>query len=98
MFRVNWMRARSRRDRWHEEVSITSHEMVWIVLWFQTRARIWKDRAGSGPASPCLASYAYRQAATWDKLKRLASGHFHEVHKGFSKVYGYGTIERIDGN
>jgi hypothetical protein len=92
VYRVNWMRAKSRRDRWQEEVSITSHEMVWIVLWFQGQAGTWARQAESGDTFPSLVSYAYRQAATWNKLKRLAAFHFHQVHHDFSAVFGYGTI------
>jgi hypothetical protein len=88
------MRARSRRDRWQEEVSITSHEMVWIVLWFQARAELWRQRAENTEESTGLASYAYRQAAMWDKLKRLAVIHFGNVHKDFPSVFGYSSIKQ----
>ena len=86
------MRARSRRDRWQEEVLITSHEMVWIVLWFQTRSELWKQRAQSEDMPAELAPYAYRQASIWEKLKHLAAVRFHTVHKDFSMTFGYGNI------
>jgi hypothetical protein len=92
VYRVNWIRARSRRDRWQEELSITSHEMVWIVLWFQTQAEVWRRRAQVVDLSPGFASYAYRQSSMWDKLKQLAAGLFHKVHEEFSTVFGYGSI------
>ena len=70
-----------------------SHEMVWLVLWFQNQARTWKDRAEGRNTSPRLVSYAHRQAAIWNKLKQLAAFHFHTVHDDLSKVFGYRTIE-----
>ncbi|KAI6010227.1 hypothetical protein EDC04DRAFT_2522884, partial [Pisolithus marmoratus] len=33
-YRINWLKARARRDRWKEEVSLVRHEMLWTGLWF----------------------------------------------------------------
>ena len=68
--------------------------MVWIVLWFQTQAEVWRRRADSEGTSPGLTSYAYRQVSMWDKLKGLASNLFHEKHQDFSKVFGYYSIRQ----
>ena len=41
VYHVNWLCARSCQDRWKEELLITGHEMIWIVLWFQQRVEVW---------------------------------------------------------
>ena len=84
------MRARSRRDRWHEERLITSYEMVWVVLWFQHRAKLWNERAKS---SPQFAAYAYRQASNWEKLKEVALIRFRKANPKIVEVLGYTDIE-----
>ncbi|KAI6097069.1 hypothetical protein F5141DRAFT_1011533, partial [Pisolithus sp. B1] len=30
--KINWLKARARRDRWKEEVSLVRHEMLWTCL------------------------------------------------------------------
>src|SRR4051812_10275659 len=61
VYRISWLRAKSRQDRWNEELSMTSHEMVWVVLWFQRRSAVWRSRAASElpNGSPGLAAYAH---------------------------------------
>lgn len=96
---MNWIRARSRRDRWREEVSITSHEMLWIVLWFQTRADHWIKRAQNIELSTGLLPYAHRQAAMWERLKKLAIILFSKVYPDLSTVFGYRMIKQeVAGN
>ncbi|KAJ3531308.1 hypothetical protein NMY22_g8207 [Coprinellus aureogranulatus] len=44
LYRVNWIRARSRRDRWIEEIHYVKAEMGWYVRYmehFESRARKW---------------------------------------------------------
>jgi len=88
VYHVNWLRARSRWDRWKEELLITGHEMVWIVLWFQKQAEVWRHQADCVDASTGLASM-------WHKLKHLALVHFHKVHKDLSGVFGYSSIKGL---
>ncbi|KAF8219994.1 hypothetical protein L208DRAFT_1044301, partial [Tricholoma matsutake] len=33
-YRVHWLQANAKHDRWSEELSITSHEMAWIPHYF----------------------------------------------------------------
>jgi len=95
VYHVNWLRARSHQDQWKEEILIAGHEMVWIVLWFQKRAEVWRHQADCVDASTGLASYAYQQASMWHKLKHLALVHFHKVHKDLSGVFGYSSIKGL---
>jgi hypothetical protein len=93
VYRVSWIRAKSRHERWREELSISSHEMVWVPLWFQHRAREWKDRA-TKPGVEALAAYAYRQAANWDEMKQVALMRFEEANPEIVKVFGYSNINK----
>jgi len=95
VYHINWLRTRSHWNWWKKELSITSHEMVWLVLWFQNRADIWRHRAHSEDASTGITSCAYRQVSMWDKLKRQAVVHFYQVHKDFSCVFGYDSIASL---
>ncbi|KAI6007908.1 hypothetical protein EDC04DRAFT_2907519 [Pisolithus marmoratus] len=44
-YRINWLKARARRDRWKEEVSLVRHEMLWTGLWFEYHKKMWEQRA-----------------------------------------------------
>ncbi|KAI5990069.1 hypothetical protein EDC04DRAFT_2588096, partial [Pisolithus marmoratus] len=44
-YRINWLKARARRDRWKEEVSLVMHEMLWTGLWFEYHKKMWEQRA-----------------------------------------------------
>jgi hypothetical protein len=94
VYRVSWIRAKSRHDRWREEVSISSHEMVWVPLWFQYRAQEWRDRAAQ-QAGPGLSAYAYRQATTWERMKQVALARFHKANPEISSVFGYDNINML---
>jgi hypothetical protein len=45
VYRVHWLKAKSRRDRWREERILLASEMEWTELFFRHRARLWKDLA-----------------------------------------------------
>ncbi|KAJ3533206.1 hypothetical protein NMY22_g7429 [Coprinellus aureogranulatus] len=64
LYRVNWIRARSRKDRWAEEYKYVKAEMGWYTLYmshFEQRARDWaKLSLGDGHTA-----YANRQADMW---------------------------------
>ena len=94
VFRVSWIRAMSRRDRWKEELAITSHEMVWVILWFQHRATMWRTKASQAAnvfdvQSMDLRAYAYRQADNWERLRDTASSDFHKANERFTYTFGY---------
>jgi hypothetical protein len=95
VYRVSWFRAKSRHERWKEELSIASHEMIWIVLWFQNRVGLWKSRAlsASKHGSHGSAAYAFRQAYHFRRLKEEALSRFSSANKGLSTVFGYESIE-----
>ncbi|KAI6127051.1 hypothetical protein F5141DRAFT_994290, partial [Pisolithus sp. B1] len=45
VYRINWLKARARRDRQKEEVSLVRHEMLWTCLWFEYHKNMWEKRA-----------------------------------------------------
>jgi len=36
VYRVNWLRAKARMDRWQEEVTLVQNETRWMHLWLST--------------------------------------------------------------
>ncbi|KAK7694425.1 hypothetical protein QCA50_001611 [Cerrena zonata] len=69
LYRVNWLRAKSRRDRWAEELALTQAEMEWTRLFHHHRKNLWLGRANEAMAdNPKLQYYAQKQAKTWDLL------------------------------
>jgi hypothetical protein len=63
VFRVNYLRAKARYDRWLEESKLVPREMRWTMMYFIKRAERWeKLREASSGGKRC---YASRQAAMW---------------------------------
>jgi len=94
VYRVSWIRAKSRYDRWHEELLISSHEMVWVPLWFQHQAQEWRDRAMQ-QSDQGLAAYAYQQAANWEKMKQVALSRFRDANPEIVNVFRYSNINTL---
>lgn len=78
VYRVNWLRAKARRDRWDEELKLVKHEMSWVVLWFQHQRLVWEGRAvNSGRAGkPGHRIYAFKQVDLWRRLENRARKEF----------------------
>jgi hypothetical protein len=45
VYRVHWLKAKSRRDRWREEQILLASEMQWTELFFRHRASRWSALA-----------------------------------------------------
>ncbi|KAK7682710.1 hypothetical protein QCA50_014093 [Cerrena zonata] len=71
LFRVNWLRAKARRDRWAEEKILLKSELSWTKAYFQRRSDDWKSRITA--RSPGLACYAHLQKRHWDLFVLQAS-------------------------
>ena len=67
VYRVNWLRAKARRDRWVEEKDLLESELLWTKLYFEHQQQVWLDRA-SGACDRGFVCYAYRQARDWGLL------------------------------
>lgn len=66
VLRVNWMRAKSRRDRWVEEKTLLRCEMGWVRNFFARQVVLWKARASN--CSPGHTCYAYKQVHLWEQF------------------------------
>jgi len=67
VYRVNWLRAKARHDRWNEEKHIVEKEMVWTTEYFRNMHRIWAARSQRAiePDQSGLQSYAEKQMDMW---------------------------------
>lgn len=67
VYRVHWLRARARYERWREEMDLTSHEMLWTVNFFDFKSRQWKEWADTAYNNdrPGHYYYANRQYSLW---------------------------------
>jgi hypothetical protein len=72
VYRVNWLRAKARHDRWNEELLIVQHEMKWTILWFKHQIKEWKDRLKRSEKEnkPGHIAYAEKQVAMWKMFVR----------------------------
>ncbi|KAI6161829.1 hypothetical protein EDD17DRAFT_1480227 [Pisolithus thermaeus] len=70
-YHINWLKARARRDRWREEVSLVRHEMLWTTLWFQYQKEIWETRALQS-TEPGKEAYASKQVELWSDFTKKA--------------------------
>jgi hypothetical protein len=72
VYRVNWLRAKARRDRWSEELQIVRHEMRWTVLWFEHQMKEWQNRLDESVKEnkPGHIAYAEKQVAMWKRFMR----------------------------
>lgn len=64
VYRVNWLKAKARYDRWNEELTLVQHEMFWTVSWFRTQEARWRARADESTKDGHKA-YAEKQASMW---------------------------------
>jgi hypothetical protein len=78
VYRVNWLRAKARVDRWAEELTIVKHEMHWTTLWFQNQANVWEKRSNREDSKLPLGhkSYAVKQQKLWKAFQKKASERF----------------------
>lgn len=89
VYRIHYLRAAARYDRWAEEEVVTAHEMVWSRNYFQHRADVWTANA-DGPlaVTPGHTCYALRQSAFWKKLATTAWTMFKVVNPRVKQVFG----------
>jgi hypothetical protein len=90
VYRVHWLRAHAWHKHWAEELSITSHEMVWTQWYFTYQAECWMERAtkvNSG-SFPTAAAYARCQAASWVKIAASLAKLSHTINLRVVEVWG----------
>lgn len=78
VFRVNWLRAKARVDRWVEEEQLVKHEMEWTTIWFRNQAELWKERSERNDPNlpPGHKSYAAKQHKLWSAFQSKSSERF----------------------
>lgn len=78
VYRVNWLRAKARVDRWLEEQTLVKHEMYWTILWFRNQGKMWRDRSNSQDENlpPGHRSYAIKQENLWNRFEMKAVERF----------------------
>lgn len=64
VYRVNWLRAKARKERWEEEIELIQNEMDWTINSFHYHQKIWKQRVDEAE-SPGHRAYAWKQSSTW---------------------------------
>lgn len=81
VYRVNWLRAKARQDRWMEEVEIVKNEMRWTILWFEHQSKEWNDRLKESKKKEQWGhiAYAEKQITMWEKFIK-------EGERGFRKI------------
>jgi hypothetical protein len=88
VYRVHWLRANARHQRWVEELSITSHEMTWIPRYFLHRAEVW-IRHLKNITAPGAVAYTKRQAANWSEMAAVSMRIFKVVNPRVADVWGF---------
>jgi hypothetical protein len=78
VYRVNWLRAKARFNRWEEESEMVKNEMTWTVLWFENQRKRWQDRAEKSMERQQSghACYAWKQVEMWKVFRREAESTF----------------------
>ena len=77
VYRVSWLRAKARRDRWWEEGVMVSHEMLFVILAHRRDEHVWKERAERAENPEGKRAFAYSKMLV---AKRRAE----EAEKGFA--------------
>src|SRR5882724_5292586 len=79
VYRVSWLRAKARFNRWSEELEIVGHEMKWTVNWFRWKEEQWRLRLhelDNEERPPGLDCYCHKQMALWSALADQAQTQF----------------------
>ena len=80
VYRVNWLRAKARVDRWREELILVKNEMQWTKLWFQNQSNLWRERSKMEDDVLPIGhqTYAIKKQKIWDAFvkKSQASDSF----------------------
>jgi hypothetical protein len=78
VYRVSWLRAKARFDRWDEEEKMVRSEMTWTILYFQHQKEVWDERAKMSEVMEETGhtAYAMKQAEMWGKFAEEGTRRF----------------------
>ena len=71
VFRVSWLKAKARYDRWNEELQMVQAEMFWTTLWFKHQEDMWERRFMQA-IEPGHRAYAAKQQNLWERFRKKA--------------------------
>ncbi|KAG1722475.1 hypothetical protein EDB19DRAFT_1834998 [Suillus lakei] len=82
-YRVHWLRAKSLRDRWKEELLVVESEMDWTCNFFLRKAAQWIERMGESSANRLWghACYSGRQSRMYLLLAQDAQAAFQDLKR-----------------
>lgn len=89
VYRVHWLAARERCQRWEEELAITTHKMEWTTRYFLAKAKQWtllRDRVTAGGNMDHRSGqvcYAERQRSMWCDFAAHAQSRYQIVNPSF---------------
>ena len=86
VYRISWLRAKSRKDRWEEEVTILQSEIGWATNFFKFKADEW-NRLSLASSSEGKRCYALAQKEMWSLLQAEASDQADLTKKILSSEY-----------
>lgn len=71
VYRITWLRAKNRFERWEEEEKLVSRDMECTINWFNNSMVKWNNLAEEAKEQGLTghSAYAYQQADTWSKFK-----------------------------
>ena len=78
VYRVNWLRAKARKERWEEEMELVAREMDWTVNCFEHYEAIWKGRAEAAESAG-KGAYAWKQGSMWERWAKMARDRFGDI-------------------
>ena len=76
VYRIMWLRAKQRQDRWFEEVHQCAADLFMARMWFETHVELWREKTTKAKLlnKPGHESFANRQANDFAQmLMRTAS-------------------------
>ncbi|THU97243.1 hypothetical protein K435DRAFT_662989, partial [Dendrothele bispora CBS 962.96] len=76
VYKVNYLRAQARWQRWAEELILVKREMEWQVNWFENRKRSWLKRSTRGGLSRGGRAYALKEANRWGAFAERSRRYF----------------------
>ncbi|KAG2126995.1 hypothetical protein BD769DRAFT_1357460, partial [Suillus cothurnatus] len=74
-YRVNWLKAKARWNRWEEELSLVQHKMWWTVSWFKYQEEKWQLHWHQA-TKPGHQPYAHKQVLMWKAFAAEADEKF----------------------
>lgn len=92
VYRVHWLKAKARRDRWKEEYTLLQNEMDWTVLFFRTMQRIWLSRANAGTVD-AASSLAAGPLPAGNEMNQGLISYAHKQASMWSKLADHASVQ-----